>query len=62
MKRKTIRVTRQDLNILVDTIVDSLDYGSGFLDDESMGALERTAKILNIDLDGYRYRHGRFTK
>lgn len=44
-----VTIPAEKLRVLVDTIAGSMDYGSGFLDIESVEALWAAAEILGID-------------
>jgi len=44
-----ITVPREDLQILFDTAVGSMDFGSGFLDHEEVDCLRRIAVLLGVD-------------
>ena len=37
------------LQVLFDTAVGSMDFGSGFLDDEEVKALRQVAELLGVD-------------
>ena len=44
-----LSVPREDLQILFDTAVNSMDFGSGFLDDHEVECLRRIAVVLGAD-------------
>jgi hypothetical protein len=46
---KSVTLPLADLQILFDTAVGSMDWGSGFLDAEEVEALRRVAIILGVD-------------
>ena len=39
----------EDLQVLVDALVGSLDWSSGYLDNEEVLALQRVARLLGVD-------------
>jgi hypothetical protein len=45
----TLTIEKRILQIVFDTAVHSLDFGSGFLDDEEVAALREIAVILSVD-------------
>lgn len=45
----TMAVGKRVLQIVFDTAVHSMDFGSGFLDDEEVLALREVAVILGVD-------------
>lgn len=44
-----IEIDRKTLQIVFDTAVHSMDFGSGFLDDEEVVGLRAVAEILGVD-------------
>jgi hypothetical protein len=42
-------IDREVLKIVFDVAVNSLDFGSGFLDDEEVTALRSVAVVLGVD-------------
>jgi hypothetical protein len=44
-----VPVPRLSVQILLDVVVSSLDFGSGMLDDEEVNALRGVAELLGID-------------
>lgn len=44
-----IEVPRQTLQILLDTAINSMDFGSGFLCDEEVQVLRAVAALLDVD-------------
>lgn len=55
-----VTIQRETLQVLVDTIAGSMDYGSGFLDIEDVQALWAAAEILGIpqiDVTPSEFRH-----
>ncbi len=44
-----IEVPTNDLKILFDALVTSMDFGSGFLDTEEVEALRNVAVLLGVD-------------
>jgi hypothetical protein len=44
-----MEVPKEVVQILFDTAVGSMDFGSGFLDDEEVYALRQTAELLGVD-------------
>jgi hypothetical protein len=44
-----IGIDRRLLQIIFDTAVHSMDFGSGFLDDEEVTALRAVAVLLGVD-------------
>jgi len=57
-----ISVDKRDLQIVFDTAVHSMDFGSGFLDDEEVTALRAVAVLLGVDPlvatpDNFRCKH-----
>lgn len=46
-----IIIERETLQMVFDTAVNSLDFGSGFLDDEDVAGLRAAAVLLGVDPD-----------
>ncbi len=46
---RTVTVAFADLQMVFDTATNSMDFGSGFLDDEEIEALRRIAIVLGVD-------------
>lgn len=46
---KKLKVEKKDLQVLFDALVHSMDFGSGFLDDEEVEALRNVAGVLGVD-------------
>jgi hypothetical protein len=44
-------IGREDLQVVFDTAVHSLDFSSGFLDHAEVMVLRRIARLLNVDPD-----------
>ncbi len=44
-----IEVPTEDLKVLFDALVTSMDFGSGFLDTEEVNALRNIAVLLGVD-------------
>lgn len=42
-------VPAEDLKVLFDALVSSMDFGSGFLDTEEVNALRNVAVLLGVD-------------
>ena len=45
----TVSVRKGDLRAVLDVATQSMDFGSGFLDNEQVKALRKAAEILGID-------------
>lgn len=59
----SVAVPREMLQALLDVAVNSMDFGSGFLDDEEVDALRAVAVLLGVDpMDvtpsGHKCKHG----
>jgi len=48
-KADLIKLSKDDLQILFDVAVNSLDFSSGFLDNEEVEALRSVAKVLGVN-------------
>ena len=44
-----LELDRETLRVVFDTAINSMDFGSGFLDDEEVKALRAVAVILGVD-------------
>lgn len=46
-----MEIPKEVLQIVFDTAIQSMEFGSGFLDDEEVGGLRACAVILGVDPD-----------
>lgn len=44
-----VTISKYNLQLLFDSLVQSMDFGSGFLGDEEVEALRNTARLLGVD-------------
>lgn len=49
MTKKTTEVPTNDLRALFDIATESMDFGSGFLDDDEVAVLRRVAVLIGVD-------------
>lgn len=47
--KDTLKVRAVDLRAILDALVTSMDFGSGFLDEDEVRSMRRVAELLEVD-------------